>query len=384
MPNVHGYLKALLANLTALRQAAGISEQEMERKLILGPGWIRRFETGASTPSIDMLLAILHESGASLEDLLERLPDPEPAEVDRYIFAETNGKDLIVNFCYSKYDAQYTLPGGTLGQFERVLKRLRDGLAQLLVANVDAEAIKTEAVSSAFLHSVREWPSINPSDLWWFIIYRAYCDPYNHPAAFARLDFTQSWKRTGGWALEKILVDHYAPFLKQNGINLYIAAKEEKSALIKRAKIRGRIEADKIDVVLTGDTASGPIFFGAVHVKASFAERRTDDVPLSSALKDAGYTTPLWTMDCKSGPGIKPVNYGELGSVEGTRSAKRRDIEDDGLFTGCFSYNANTIPSPIALPEDRRIYVCNFSNSCDTFSRFIISRWSVFRSESKS
>lgn len=213
----------------------------------------------------------------------------------------------------------------------------------------------------------------NPSDLWWFVIYRAYCDPYNHPARYARLDFTQSWKRTGGWALEEVLVRHYGPFLKTHGVNLFIADGTEKRRLVDALHLEDRVEADKIDVVLTSDTPQGQKFFGVVHVKASFAERRTDDVPLSTALM-RGYTSPLWTMDCKSGPSEHPVNRGELGTVDGDRSAKRKDIEDEGYFTGCFSYNRNTRPSPKALPPERRIHVCDFSNPDDTFSRFILQR----------
>lgn len=66
MTEAHGYLKQLLANLKALREKAGLSEAALEEKLILGPGWVRRFEQGETIPSIDMLLAILHETGANL------------------------------------------------------------------------------------------------------------------------------------------------------------------------------------------------------------------------------------------------------------------------------------------------------------------------------
>ena len=117
-----------------------------------------------------------------------------------------------------------------------------------------------------------------------------------------------------------------------------------------------------------------------MHVKASFAERRTDDVPMSIALTRAGYTSPLWTMDCKSTPSAKPRNRGELGALRTQRSAKRKDIEDEGYFSGCFSYNRNTIPSPESLPPERRIYVCDFRNPDDAFSQFILSRWQVSQS----
>jgi transcriptional regulator with XRE-family HTH domain len=377
-----GYLASLLGNLASIRKKAGLTEAALEEKLILGPGWIRRFETAQTVPSIDMLLAILHETGASLPDLLQGLPEPDAARIERALFAEPAGRDLILHFPYGNFDARYRLRNSQLHEFEAVEKSLRDSLARLASGNDDqSEAIKTDAVAKCFLHATGLWPAANPSDLWWFVVYRAYCDPYNHPARFARLDFTQSWKRTGGWALEEVLIRYYGPFLKQHGINLTIEDSAAKQAIVRRLNLPERVEADKIDVVLSGDSKGGASrFFGVVHVKASFAERRTDDVPLSEALTRAGYTSPLWTMDCKSMPGTQPINRGELGAVEGRRSAKRKDIEDDGVFTGCFSYNANTQPSSSRLPPERRVHVCNFANPDDAFARFIISRWHKFRS----
>jgi hypothetical protein len=163
-------------------------------------------------------------------------------------------------------------------------------------------------------------------------------------------------------------------------VNLFIAASSAKQEIVNSLKLSERVEADKIDVVLSGDTPDGPRFFGVVHVKASFAERRTDDVPLSSALTKGGYTSPLWTLDNKSTPDERPVNRGELGAVDGDRSAKRKDIEDEGYFTGCFSYNKNTRPSPETLPAERRVHVCDFANPDDAFSQFILRRWQAFRS----
>jgi len=381
MPEASSHLKVLLGNLRAARERAGMSESALEERLILGPGWIRRFETGETVPSIDMVLAILHEIGSSFESLLQNLPEPGPATVERCIFAEQSGPDITINLRYANFDAQYTLPNCILEDFEAIIKTLRNGLARLALADQgQSEAIKKDSVARTFLVAVQTWPEANPSDLWWFLVYRAYCDPYNHPAEYARLDFTQSWKRTGGWALEEILVRHYGPFLRQHGVNMFIANGTEKQRLVSTLNLTDRIEADKIDVVLTGDTANGPRFFGVVHVKASFAERRTDDVPMSIALNRGGYTSPLWTMDCKSTPSARPVNRGELGDVDNRRSAKRKDIEDEGYFTGCFSYNKHTQPSPDTLPAERRVYVCDFANPDDVFSRFILKRWQQFRS----
>lgn len=382
MTEAHGYLKQVLANLKVLRERAGMTEATIEERLILGPGWVRRFEQGETVPSIDMLLAVLHQTGATLETLLKGLPGhPDAAEIERVIFAEQQGADIVIHFRYADFDAEYLLWAATVEQFEVVVKTLRDGLARLTSTDeANSKAIKTEAVASCFLKAVDTWPHANPSDLWWFVVSRAYCDPYNHPAHYARLDFTQSWKRTGGWALEEILVRHYAPFLKTQGINVFIANGAAKQAIIKGLKVGERLEADKIDVVLTGDRKGEQRFFGVVHVKASFAERRTDDVPMSAALVRHGFTSPLWTMDCKSTPSATPNNRGELVDAEGDRrSAKRKDIEDEEYFSGCFSYNKNTAPSGKKVPPKRRIYLCDFTNPDDAFSQFIIRRWRAFR-----
>ena len=83
MPEAVGYLRALLRNIGVLRERVGLSAAQLEERLILGPGWITRFERGESVPSIDMMLAILHETGAELEDLLQDLPEPDAAAVER-------------------------------------------------------------------------------------------------------------------------------------------------------------------------------------------------------------------------------------------------------------------------------------------------------------
>ena len=375
------YIKRLFDNLRIQRERAGLSTDEIENRLILGPGWVRRLEVGEIVPTVDMLLAVLQATGLTLPDLLEGLPPfPETAKLDRLISAEQIGSDIVIHFRYARYDAEYTLENATVDQFETVIKTLRDGLARLTDDTVLSEAIKTDSVASTFLKAMEVWPHANPSDIWWFIVYRAYCDPFNHPAQFARLDFAQSWKRTGGWALEEVLVRHYGSFLEENGVSLYIADSATKQAIVDMLDVGERIEADKIDVVMTKGTLES--FFGVVHVKSSFAERRTDDVPMSAALGRNGYTSPLWTLDCKSTPSELPQNRGELGpprSQRGRVSAKRRDTEDEGYFTGCFSYNSNTIPSAETLPPERRIHVCDFRNANDDFSRFIIDRSQAFQ-----
>jgi transcriptional regulator with XRE-family HTH domain len=379
------FINAILANLKAEREKRNVKPTELEEALILGPGWIERFESGATVPTLDMLLAILQSSKISLNDLLKGVElDDAPSEIERHIYAVPDGKDLNVHFKYANFDAVYRLPKATTEEFEAVIKVLRDGLARLVAQGEgDREALKTDAVAKCFLKAVKTWPHANPSDLWWFLVGRAYCDPFNHPAQYARMSFEQSWKRTGGWALEQVLVRHYGPTLAKKGIEIVIGTTEEKENYLRGVKgVTDRLEADKADVLLLGKDKGQTFFFGVVHVKASFAERRTDDVPMSKALVDAGYCSPLWTMDSKSGPAERPINRGELGDALGSgadnRSAKRKDIEDDGYFSACFSYNKLTKPTPEKQKSKGRIYVCDFTDPDDAFSKFVISHWQSF------
>jgi transcriptional regulator with XRE-family HTH domain len=370
----------LLSRFRTFRERAGISADELGASLLLGPGWIERFESGETLPDVDILFVLAEHIGIDTADLFRDLGreivEASPAEVSRKFRVEPQGDNLLIRFQYAKYDASYLLEDAAIDEFEQVLKVLRDGLARLVLqtGGNTGRAIKTNAVAAAFLKAVELWPDANPSDLWWFIIYRAYCDPYNHPAQFARMSFEQSWKRTGGWALEEIMVRHYQPELTKYGIAAEIATGHRKEMLLSQISVRNRLVEDKVDVVLVGpdDTC-----FGVVHVKASFAERRTDDQPMSEPLIEAGYCSPLWTMDCKSFPGEWPINRGELGDVD-IKGAKRMDIEDDRYFSACFSYNRNTLPTPDGAQVAARIYSCDFSNPDDDFTAFLVDAWDQF------
>ncbi|HWM55276.1 MAG TPA: helix-turn-helix domain-containing protein [Solirubrobacterales bacterium] len=371
-------VERILARLRLFREEAGLSAQELEERLILGPGWIHRFEAGEAVPALDVLIAILHEIGRTAGELFTEIEaDASAGSVARSLFAESVGEDLVLQFDYADHEASYRLKSASLEEFESVLRVLRDGLA--------GEQQKSNAVVASFELAVRRWPHANPSDLWWFLIYRAYLDPFNHPAAEARRNFHQSWVRTGGWALERVLVSHYGPFLRKHGIEISIPLGDEKELLVGQLDVPSRLEPDKVDVVLSATGKDGrAVCFGVVHVKASFAERRTDDVELSKALIDAGYCSPFWTMDCKSTPSENPVNRGELGQLLGemadSRSAKRKDFEVDGFFSACFSYNSRTKPTPqnqenVTAP----IYVCDFRDSNDAFAAFVRAEWTRFK-----
>ena len=110
-------------------------------------------------------------------------------------------------------------------------------------------------------------------------------------------------------------------------MDIRISNKTEKAALLGGID-DPRIVPDKADILVLYNAGRTEHLLGVVHVKASIAERRTDDVPMSQALIDAGYLSVFWTMDSKSMPAERPVNRGEFGAVDDDQlSDKRRGFE---------------------------------------------------------
>jgi len=340
--------------------------------LLLGPGWVERFESGQYEPSLGMLAALIQLYGTDLPTFFAKLDLGKEALVpDRHLSASRAGHDLQLHFPMGSYAATVILPKANLADLNAVVGKLRDELAA---------GRPREAIMLAFLEAVRKWPHANPSDLWYFLIAHAYQDDYNHPASEAGRDWGQSWKRASGWALEAVIVRHYESQLGKHGIRLEMPPPNRRIELLRQMGIPNPAEmAEKADVIAIGMAAAGNEHpFGVVHIKASFAERRTDDVPLSQQLIARGLASPLVTMDCKASPGPTPVNRGELGPTQGGNeavSAKRYDIERDNKFDACFSYNQSTKPTPAGQAAPARIYVLDLANPNDRFSQHLMARW---------
>lgn len=357
--------------LQSAREVAGLTRSQADEALAVGPGWAEIFESGAFTASLDAVLAMLSLYDADPRTFFDSLGRPD-AGIYRLLNAEQDGGDLVISWPYGDHDARYRLVGATEAEWRDVLDVMRDGFAANDLSG---------AVVRSFHRAMALWPHANPSDIWYFVIAQGFVDPFNHPARDARRDWSQSWKRTGGWALERVLVAHYETFLFQHGITIAILPKPQIATMMQLAGLGPEAIPDKADVILYGTYRETNSLLGVVHVKASFAERRTDDVPMSRALIQAGFFSPLWTLDGKAHPSPEPVNSGELGGVltpgqvDG-RSEKRKDFEVQGSFSACFSYNTRTLPTPIgqagvAAP----IVVCDFSNPNDAFSRAVIAAW---------
>ena len=281
----------------------------------------------------------------------------------------------MLQFRHGRWRAEYFLEGATEAELAVVLDQLRSGLV--------SGSGPSLAIARAYLKAVSLWPKANPSDLWLFLVNRAYCDAANHPVG-VETDLAQSWKRAGGGALEDVLRSHYGPFLAARGLSVAPLADEERERIMRAAlPDDGRLIPGKADVLVTrvGKSGDANELAGVIHVKASLAERRTDDVPLSMLLIENGYLSVFWTMDCKSFPAKRPVNHGEYGPATGKRSDKRLDIEEHGYFSAGFSYNRLTLPT-VAPKAKARIQLCDFSNPDDAFSKFLLSGGSSSSSSS--
>ena len=343
-----------------------MTQENLAESAGLDRSYIGGIERGDRNPALTAILRLAAALRVAPGGLFDGIGDdagtPDYAEG---LTASATGDGLLIRFKYDQYDAEYQLLGATRREYDQVVSVLKNGLA--------SSGRRADAVADTFLRAVQTWPAANPSDLWTFLVNRSYCDRSNHPDTNARLNLEQSWKRTSGWALERVLVRHYQPFLIRHGIDAKISSKTEKAALLGSID-DPRIVPDKADILLSYSADGIEHLLGVVHVKASIAERRTDDVPMSQALIEAGYLSVFWTMDAKSMPAERPVNRGEFGIADDDQlSDKRRDFEEHGHFSACFSYNRNTMPTQAGNNPAARIFVCDFTDPDDHFSRFLIS-----------
>ena len=279
---------------------------------------------------------------------------------------------MLLKTTVNGIEVRIDLPGVSQKAYQTIATLLDNKLGNPSIKN-------REAISAGFLYALKKCPTSNASDLWHHVVYRLYCAilPRHRPQ-----DPKQSWVRAGGDALEMTLEQWYSPILAPHGIRvkMLIGAADRKMALAEMG-IQATVGAAKLDMTLhLEDDNRNRVIFGGVHVKASLAERVSDDIPASRAMMAAGYYSPLWTLDVKSFPPPTGdlINRGEFGSLA-VPSEKRRYIEEHGEFDACYTANSRSIPSLAATPSGKRIFTIRLSEQPDQFAQDVIGRAIVAR-----
>ncbi len=261
------------------------------------------------------------------------------------------------------------LPGVSKTAFDAVSELIDQNLARKKSKNRDV-------IKDAFLTALRTCLTANPSDLWHHVVYRRYLELL---PKHRLQDADQSWKRASGEALEMAIEEIYAPVLAEHNVRIQVlVGKPKKAAALAEMGIDEVVGSDKLDVALYIDDSNQ--IFGGVHVKASLAERITDDVPCSREMMRKGFFSPMWTLDVKSFPPPNPeplVNRGELGTPTAP-SEKRRYVEPHGSFDHLFSANTRSVPSADVTPSGKRVVRLDLAAQPDLFAREVIARAALF------
>jgi hypothetical protein len=354
--------------LVAQRTSKNLSISSIESNMRIATGWINRIESGENCP-LDLIFGYARAIDIDMDNFGSKLANSIGFNPGWNIVSVNDTRSHF-HFDYAGHPASITIPAS-----ESSLRTAINNFVTTL--NSHRKAI---GVATGFIGLVRDLPGVNPAEIWGLIIQRLYTIPYSwEPANLSQGgDLSQSWKRSAGWALEEVVVRRYSAALLLHGITI----SKDTSDIREFSRHLG-INESKPDVVLYSEIEQDEItrknWIGALAVKASVAERRDDDVPWASEVMNAGLIVPYVTMDVKSYPGRAPSVDGEYkenwnGVGEDGRNAKRSDVEDDGVFSGVFSFNTNTIPTHSGYPQPgNRIFSIIWSNQNDELLQFILA-----------
>lgn len=274
---------------------------------------------------------------------------------------------MLLRTTVNRIDVKIDIAGLTESVYQRTRRILNHALSQPTVKN-------REGICSAFLYVLRRCPQANPSDLWHHVVYRLYCETLGRHRS---QDPSQSWVRASGDALELAVQELYAPVFEPEGLRISaLLGRQHKRAALVEMGIEALVGHSKLDVALYVKGHGGQwCIFGGAHIKASLAERVSDDVPCSRAMMARGYWSPLWTLDVKSFPPPHGdlVNRGGLGRPLAP-SEKRKCIEIHGEFDNCYSANARTAPSGGVTASGKVVCTLQLAFQPDQFARDAVSR----------
>jgi hypothetical protein len=264
---------------------------------------------------------------------------------------------------YSEKQVTLTIEGISQDVYKNIRKKIRE--------NIDMLG-KTNGLTESYLSALQQCPQANPSDLWLYVMHLEYVSSIGNE---------QSWKRTSGFAFERVLQKHYDKILKKYGYDFKVNTKDEQLELLEQFGLSpSDIPLAKLDMAIKDIKTSKIVC--ATHVKVSIAERISDDAPASRKLMQVGCPSIIITLDMKHYPPPHGdgINYGELGGRLAAKGLtkeyqqKRGYIEDSGDFDALFSYNLRTPPSKGKTKSGKRIYTLSFSESQpDSFVKWISS-----------
>lgn len=385
--------RALVNLLRETRDSADITQEELARRLNKEQPFVSKVENCERRVDIiellDWLGALDYEpqrffkelgwfaleegdtSGTAIIEKIPALPIPGGVEIAR------SGTGILQHLDWQGKLFKVLLEGLSEQEYldvEYQITEIFSAIAAGIPVELDGKPRRLknrEAICLALQIAVAALPDLNPSDIYQHLVYRLFVRQTRSP---------QSWVRSGGEAVELFIERHYAPILETQGIRisaLFSGAKKREA--LEQMGLVGVVGNSKLDVVLHGWHDGQWCIFGAVHSKASLAERVTDDEPASKAMMERGLASYLWTFDSKSypPPGGNLVNYGELGTPENP-SDKREYVEAHGSFSACYSYNTRGRPSTPPTPSGRLIYVSSLKRSDDPFPSHVASAWTDF------
>jgi hypothetical protein len=175
-------------------------------------------------------------------------------------------------------------------------------LRGILEQGIESEKRARDLIAEVFLIALDRYPDANPSDIWHHLLYRDYL------TLKRGANPNQSWVRASGDAFELVLARAYNNLLSLHGLRMSASfGKKEKRRALERMGIWDDVGSEKIDLIIEADGrghgyVDGWGIVGAVHAKASLAERVSDDIPASRIMMDAGFLSILCTLDVKSFP----------------------------------------------------------------------------------
>ena len=374
------YIK-LIEHLASIRSTKKITQQQLAKKLDQEQSFVSKVE------SIDRRLDIieLYDWLAALEyDHKQFFQDiewfVESTEIDHGLpalpvpkAARDTANGVAIQLAWQG-EVREVVIGSLKARDYLALETKISGLYSSL--NLPNAKLKNrEAIYQALCYGIEGFPEVNPSDIYHHIVYRLYLREYTKTQA------DRSWVRAGGEALELFLESHYSKILNPLGIGIrWLVSKQHKIAALKEMGLTDQVGGSKLDIVLYGKVGKREVIFGGIHVKASLAERVSDDVPCSEAMISKGYASYLVTLDAKSFPPPYGdlINRGELGTLENA-SDKRNYVEVHGSFSACFSYNLRSVPSGKSTRSGRKIYSSTFDVKKDPLPEHVRHAWDAFQ-----